>query len=97
MTQKNGTHGSAMLKFAQTSFLFFAVACMGLTVTGCTAGNSGIASAPVFPPSTLDYSSQLENAQARGGGSPYLPQGGFGSSTRGSLFSAPHSRTGGSC
>lgn len=86
-----------MTKFAQTILLIVAIASMGLTTTGCTTGSSGLASSPVFPASTLDYSSQLENAQARGGGSPYLPQGGFGSSTRGSLFSASHSRTGGSC
>ena len=100
MTQKNRTHGSAMSKFAQTSLLLLAVACIGLT--GCTAGSGGLASSPVFPPSTLDYSSQLDKQQASQGGSPYAPLGGFDNApNRGPLFSLgsnsrSHAR-GGSC
>ena len=89
MSRKNRTHGCAMRKFTNSCLLIIAVASMSLMMSGCTAGSGGVASAPAFPPASLDYSSQLEKLQARKDGSPYVPQGGFDSApNRGSLFSS---------
>ena len=98
MSRNNRTHGSAMLKFVKSCLLLFSVASLSLAMTGCTTGSNGLASSPVFPPSTLDYSSQLEKLQARRGGSPYAPPGGFdNAASRPSLFSGGSGTRTGSC
>ena len=82
-----------MKKSLTTNLLTVMSLAIAATFTGCATGGGGLLSAsdPVVLPksSTLDYSSQLENLQARSGKSPYLPAGGFGSgATQGGLFSS---------
>ena len=87
-----------MRKILNSYFLLVVVASLSLTMSGCTAGSGGLASSPVFPPSTLDYSSQLEKLQARGGESPYAPPGGFDNATsRSPMFSMGSGSRSGSC
>jgi len=87
-----------MKKFVRSTLLAGIVSMLAITTTGCAIGEGGLTSSPVFPPSTLDYSSQLDKLQARQGGSPYAPLGGFDDApTRGGLFSLGSRSRSGSC
>lgn len=86
-----------MIKFQPSNLLTVFSLVVVATFAGCTAGAGGLASSPVFPKSNLDYSSHLEQLQARSAGSPYVPSGGFDDAPgRGPLFSMGSGSRGGS-
>ncbi|QEG20488.1 hypothetical protein [Mariniblastus fucicola] len=83
------THLSILIVTAIGSSVLF---CSGCTPT------RGLTAAPVFPPPTLDYSSQLQQQRAQQTGSPYLPPGGFGQAPAYSpMFSPGPGGRSGSC
>lgn len=81
-----------MKKSLTTNLLAGLILAITVSMTGCAAGGGGLLSsssaAPTFPESNLDYSSHLDQLQARGEQSPYVPAGGFSDGpSRGPLFS----------
>ena len=78
-----------MNKSLTTNLLTVFSLAVAVSFVGCAAGSGGLASSsPTLQKSGLDYSSQLEQLQARGAESPYVPEGGFEEAqARGPLFS----------